>query len=62
MARARAGDHSWDKVNLLNTFGPLGGLLVTYLLLFLPLSMLIFHRLGKTFFPPCGLTPAKESV
>ncbi len=24
---------SWDKINLLNTFGPLGGLLVTYLLL-----------------------------
>lgn len=24
---------SWDKVNLLSTFGPLGGLLVTYALL-----------------------------
>ncbi len=32
---------SWDKVNLLNTFGPLGGLLVTYLLLFTALMLII---------------------
>lgn len=32
---------SWDKVNLLNTFGPLGGLVVTYLLLFAALMLII---------------------
>lgn len=31
----------WDKVNLLTTFGPLGGLLVTYLLLFTALALII---------------------
>ncbi|KJF76376.1 transporter, partial [Raoultella planticola] len=32
---------SWDKVNLLATFGPFGGLLVTYLLLFIALMLVI---------------------
>ncbi len=31
----------WDKINLLNTFGPLGGLLVTYLLLLAALLLVI---------------------
>ena len=31
----------WDKVNLLATFGPLGGLLVTYLLLLAALLFVI---------------------
>lgn len=31
----------WDKINLLTTFGPFGGLLITYLLLFIAL-MLVF--------------------
>lgn len=51
---------SWDKVNLLNTFGPLGGLLVTYLLLFTALMLIIGWE--KRFFRRAGLTPAKESV
>ncbi|HFW0140438.1 TPA: selenium metabolism membrane protein YedE/FdhT [Salmonella enterica subsp. enterica serovar Eastbourne] len=51
---------SWDKVNLLNTFGPLGGLLVTYLLLFAALMLIIGWE--KRFFRRAGLTPAKESV
>lgn len=32
---------SWDKVNLLTTFGPLGGLLVTYALLLVALLLII---------------------
>lgn len=32
---------NWDKVNLLATFGPFGGLLVTYLLLFIALMLVI---------------------
>ena len=51
---------NWDKVNLLNTFGPLGGLLVTYLLLFTALMLIIGWE--KRFFRRAGLTPAKESV
>ncbi|WP_249359223.1 YeeE/YedE thiosulfate transporter family protein, partial [Citrobacter sp. wls718] len=51
---------SWDKVNLLNTFGPLGGLLVTYLLLFAALMLIIGWE--KRFFRRAGLTPAKESA
>ncbi|VDZ78293.1 inner membrane protein [Salmonella bongori] len=43
---------SWDKVNLLNTFGPLGRSAGH-------LPVIIYrtdvnYRLGKTFFPPCG--------
>ena len=51
---------SWDKVNLLNTFGPLGGLLVTYLLLFAALMLIIGWE--KRFFRRAGLAPAKESA
>ncbi|MCT4702181.1 selenium metabolism membrane protein YedE/FdhT [Enterobacteriaceae bacterium H20N1] len=32
---------SWDKVNLLTTFGPLGGLLVTYLMLFAAFALIV---------------------
>jgi TusA-related sulfurtransferase len=32
---------SWDKVNLLKTFGPLGGLLVTYACCLSPCSLLL---------------------
>lgn len=39
---------SWDKVNLLTTFGPLGGLLVTYALLLL--AMLLIIGWEKRFF------------
>lgn len=44
---------SWDKINLLNTFGPLGGLLVTYLMLFAALMLIIgwekhFFRRSRT--------------
>lgn len=39
---------SWDKVNLLATFGPFGGLLVTYLLLFIALMLVIARE--KRFF------------
>ncbi|HBS6073270.1 TPA: selenium metabolism membrane protein YedE/FdhT [Klebsiella aerogenes] len=31
----------WDKINLLTTFGPFGGLLITYLLLFIALMLVI---------------------
>jgi len=31
----------WDKVNLLNTFGPLGGLLVTYVLLLIAFLLIV---------------------
>ncbi|ECE6741938.1 YeeE/YedE family protein [Salmonella enterica subsp. salamae] len=51
---------SWDKVNLLSTFGPLGGLLVTYLLLFAALMLIIGWE--KRFFRRAGLTLAKESA
>ena len=44
---------NWDKINLLNTFGPLGGLLVTYLMLFAALMLIIgwekhFFRRSRT--------------
>ncbi|MFO6426774.1 YeeE/YedE thiosulfate transporter family protein [Escherichia coli] len=42
----------WDKINLLKTFGPMGGLLVTYLLLFTALMLIIGWE--KTLLPPCG--------
>lgn len=32
---------NWDKINLLTTFGPFGGLLITYLLLFIALMLVI---------------------
>lgn len=39
---------SWDKVNLLNTFGPLGGLLVTYALLLVAFLLVVAQE--KRFF------------
>ena len=54
---------SWDKINLLNTFGPLGGLLVTYLMLFAALMLIIgwekhFFRRSRT----VNTETAKEGV
>ncbi|UTJ45862.1 selenium metabolism membrane protein YedE/FdhT [Atlantibacter subterranea] len=54
---------SWDKINLLNTFGPLGGLLVTYLMLFAALMLIIgwekhFFRRSRTL----NTETAKEGV
>ncbi|WP_058911192.1 selenium metabolism membrane protein YedE/FdhT [Entomohabitans teleogrylli] len=53
---------SWDKINLLTTFGPLGGLLVTYLLLLG--AFLLVLGWEKHFFTTRNRTPAavKESV
>ncbi len=53
---------SWDKVNLLTIFGPQGGLVMTWLLLFVALMLVIvwekrFFRLQKA-----GARPAKESL
>lgn len=39
----------WQKVNLLNAFGPFGGLLATYLLLLIALLLVIAWR---DIFPP----------
>jgi uncharacterized membrane protein YedE/YeeE len=39
---------SWDKVNLLSTFGPLGGLLVTYALLLVAFLLVVAQE--KRFF------------
>ena len=52
----------WDKVNLLNTFGPLGGLLVTYGLLLIALLLIIGWE--KRFFRRAATAnvTAKESV
>lgn len=54
---------SWDKINLLNTFGPLGGLFVTYLMLFAALMLIIgwekhFFRRSRT----VSTDPVKEGV
>ncbi|WP_312384138.1 selenium metabolism membrane protein YedE/FdhT [Atlantibacter subterraneus] len=54
---------SWDKINLLNTFGPQGGLLVTYLMLFAALMLIIgwekhFFRRSRTL----NTETAKEGV
>ena len=53
---------SWDKINLLATFGPFGGLLVTYLLLLIALILVIGWE--KRFFRRQSLVPSavKESV
>lgn len=53
---------NWDKVNLLNTFGPLGGLLVTYGLLLIALLLIIGWE--KRFFRRTATAnvTAKESV
>ena len=39
---------NWDKVNLLSTFGPLGGLLVTYALLLVAFLLVVAQE--KRFF------------
>ncbi|MCE9890059.1 selenium metabolism membrane protein YedE/FdhT [Kluyvera intermedia] len=53
---------NWDKVNLLTTFGPLGGLLVTYGLLLIALLLIIGWE--KRFFRRAATAnvTAKESV
>ncbi|WP_256142215.1 YeeE/YedE thiosulfate transporter family protein [Escherichia coli] len=48
----------WDKINLLKTFGPMGGLLVTYLLLFAALMLIIGWE--KRFFRRAAPQTAKE--
>ncbi|EGC7299952.1 YeeE/YedE family protein [Escherichia coli] len=48
----------WDKINLLKTFGPMGGLLVTYLLLFTALMLIIGWE--KRFFRRAAPQTAKE--
>ncbi|MEX0528975.1 selenium metabolism membrane protein YedE/FdhT [Raoultella terrigena] len=52
----------WDKVNLLTTFGPFGGLLVTYLLLFIALMLVIAWE--KRFFrqKSAALAGAKDTA
>lgn len=48
----------WDKINLLKTYGPMGGLLVTYLLLFAALMLIIGWE--KRFFRRAAPQIAKE--
>lgn len=50
----------WDKVNLLNTFGPLGGLLVTYGLLLAALLLIVAWE--KHFFKRAATLAIKEAV
>ncbi len=47
----------WQKVNLLNAFGPFGGLLATYLLLLIALLLVIAW---ERHFPPPGGGPDRE--
>ncbi|MBK4713752.1 MULTISPECIES: selenium metabolism membrane protein YedE/FdhT [Tenebrionibacter/Tenebrionicola group] len=49
----------WDKINLLNTFGPFGGLLVTYLLLLFALALIIVQE--KRFFRRAPAPAAQTS-
>ncbi|MTD39288.1 selenium metabolism membrane protein YedE/FdhT [Erwinia sp. CPCC 100877] len=53
---------SWDKVNLLTVFGPQGGLIMTWLLLFIALILVIGWE--KRFFrrQNAGTHPVKESL
>lgn len=56
--------NDWDKINLLQTFGPYGGLLVTYLLLLIALILIVAQE--KRFFrrqsrPPVNI-PMSETV
>ncbi|QCT21951.1 selenium metabolism membrane protein YedE/FdhT [Jejubacter calystegiae] len=53
---------SWDKVNLLTVFGPQGGLMMTWLLLFAALMLIIGWE--KRFFRRhnAGARPVKESL
>lgn len=48
----------WDKVNLLNTFGPLGGLLVTYALLLAAFLLMVAWE--KHFFKRAAQVAIKE--
>ncbi len=52
----------WQKVNLLNAFGPFGGLLATYLLLLIALLLVI--ALGRDIFSAAGaaVQTVKESA
>lgn len=50
----------WDKINLLKTFGPMGGLLVTYLLLFAALMLIIGWE--KRFFRRAAPRTAKDRM
>lgn len=50
----------WDKVNLLNSFGPLGGLLVTYGLLLTALLLVVAWE--KHFFKRAATLAVKEAV
>ncbi|MBS0846959.1 selenium metabolism membrane protein YedE/FdhT [Citrobacter sp. JGM124] len=55
--------NDWDKINLLKTFGPYGGLLVTYLLLLVALILIVAQE--KRFFrrqSRAVSTPVTETV
>lgn len=49
---------SWDKINLLNTFGPLGGLLVTYTMLLAAFLLMVAWE--KHFFKRAARVAIKE--
>lgn len=49
---------SWDKINLLNTFGPLGGLLVTYAMLLAAFLLMVAWE--KQFFKRAARVAIKE--
>ncbi|WP_437888723.1 selenium metabolism membrane protein YedE/FdhT [Phytobacter sp. V91] len=51
---------SWDKVNLLNSFGPLGGLLLTYAMLIIALLLVIGWE--RHFFRATPETAVKETA
>jgi hypothetical protein len=51
---------NWDKINLLKSFGPLGGLLVTYVMLVIALLLVIGWE--KHFFRRASPVAAKEAV
>lgn len=51
---------SWDKVNLLQSFGPLGGLLLTYAMLVIALLLVIGWE--KHFFRRAATTAVKETA
>ncbi len=50
----------WQKVNLLNAFGPFGGLLATYLLLLIALLLVIAWE--RHFFRRQARSDVKESA
>ncbi len=51
---------NWDKINLLKSFGPLGGLVVTYVMLVIALLLVIGWE--KHFFRRAAPVAAKEAV